>query len=220
MLAGGFIFMSEVYSKGEDCVWLAQQLKTQMDGYVSFNQFGIDNPILTGVYNKDGIGGPWYSLEDVRFYIKFCKGEFLRIQIELGCNSNESVISAMDELIKALVSVKQGAIPIGYPLAIYRTDNSLTSEYAFKNQAMIIEKLKNNIMFDDGYIENLKLLRTCNNCNHSLFVFEVESESENLYCTNCCYKQTQENDMCINHEFEDGKEPIIKVLCKSICDNK
>lgn len=194
--------MKEVYSKGEDCAWLAQQLKTKMGRYVSFNQFGIDNPILTGVYDKDGIGGPWYSMESVHFYIKFCKGEFLRIQIELGCNKNEDVISAMCELIKALLSVKQGDTLIGYPLAIYETDNCLTSEYAFKNQEAIIESLKNNTMFDDGYIENLRFLRTCNNCNHGSFAFEVESGNETLYCTDYGIDApTQENDTCMNHEL-------------------
>lgn len=214
---GGFAFMKEIYSKSKDCVWLAQQLKTQMGRYVSFNQFGIDNTILTGVYDKEGIGGPWYSIETVRFYIKFCKGEFLRVQIELGCNSNEDVVSAMNELIKALASVKQGDISIGYPLAIYKTNNSLTSEYAFKNQITIIEQLKNNTMFDDGDIENLTFLRICNNCNHGSYSFEIEDGSETLYCTDGgCDTQTQENNVCENHEFEDGEEPIIKVLCKSI----
>lgn len=213
--------MKEVYSKGEDCAWLAQQLKMQMGRYVSFNQFGIDNPILTGVYDKNGIGGPYYSMEAVRFYIKFCKGEFLRIQIELGCNSNENTISAMNELIRALAFIKQGDTLIGYPLAIYKTDDSLTSEYAFKNQVTVIERLKNNTMFDDGYIEDLRFLRTCNNCSHSSFAFEKDSENKTLYCTDGgCNTQIQENDICMNHEFKDGEEPIIKVLCKSIFDNK
>lgn len=213
--------MKEVFSRGEDCEWLAYQLKEQMGSLVSFNAFGIDNQILTGVYDKRRLGGPWYSRETVRFYIKFCKGEFLRIQIELSCNDNENVISAMNELIKALVSIKQGDTLIGYPLAIYKTGDYLTSEYAFKNKEEVIDKLKTNTMFDDGYIENLKFVRLCNNCHYCSYSFYVESGSEALYCTDGGIDtQTQENDMCMNHEFIDNEEPDIKALCKRICDNK
>lgn len=209
--------MKEVYSKGEDCAWLAQQLKNQMGRNVSFNKFGIDNPLLTGVYDKDGIGGPYYGKESVRFYIKFCKNEFLRIQIDIACNSSEDITSAMDELIQALALIKQGDTLIGFPLAIYETDDCLTSEYAFKNPETIIESLKNNTMFDDGSIENLRFLRTCNNCTYGPYALEVESGKETLYCTYYGIDApTQENETCINHEFIDGEEPDIKVLCKSI----
>lgn len=213
--------MKEVFSSGTHCAWLAQQLKEQMGRHVSFNQFGIDNPILTGVYVKNGIGGPWYSFDDVTFYIKFCKGEFLRIQIDLGCNSNENVVTAMSELIKALAPIKQGDTSIGFPLAIYKINDSLTSEYAFKNQETIIESLKNNTMFDDSYIEKLRFFGTCNNCIHGSYALEVESGEETLYCTDGgCDTQTKENETCTHHEFEDGEKPNIKVFCKSICDDK
>lgn len=89
----------------------------------------------------------------------------------------------MNELIKVLASVKQKDILIGYPLAIYKTNNCLISEYIFKNQVTIIQKLKNNTMYDEGYIEDLRFLRTCNNCSHGSFAFEVESGNETLYCT-------------------------------------
>lgn len=211
--------MEEIYSKSKDCVWLAQQLKNQMGGHVSFNQFGIDNQILTGVYVKNGIGGPYYGEEDVRFYIKFCKNEFLRIQIDMGCNSSENIASAMDELIQALSFVKQEDKLIGFPIAIYETSDCLTSEYAFKNLEATIESLKNNTMFDDGYIKNLRFLRTCNNC--ICYAFEEESGKETLYCKNGDYDtQMQENENCMNHGFEDGERQNIKVLCRSICDDK
>ena len=184
-----------IHYYGKDCAWLAQQLKNQMGRYVSFNEFGIDNQILTGVYSKCGTGGPYYRAEDVRFYIKFCKNEFLRIQIEIGCNSNENIAFAMNELIKSLASIKQEDTLIGFPLAIYETNDCLTSEYAFKNQETIIESLKNNTMFDDDSIKNLRLLRTSDNCIYGSYAYEAESEKETLYDN-------------------------IKVLCKSICDNK
>ena len=69
-------------------------------------------------------------------------------------------------------------------------------------------------MYDEGYIEDLRFLRTCNNCSHGSFAFEVESGNETLYCTDGgCDTQTQENDMCMNHEFVYNEEPNIKVLC-------
>ncbi len=214
--------MKEVLSKGEHCKWLAKQLKNLMGGYVSFNEFGLNNPILSGVYINGGIRcGPYYSKKDVRFYIKYCRGEFLKIQIEFGCNHKESIISAMTELIKALASIKQEDTLIGLPLAIYKIEDILTCEYAFKNQEIIIESLRNNTMFDDGCIENLRFLRTCNNCMYGSYAFEVESGKETLYCTDGgCDTQTFENETCINHKFEDGESPNIRVLCKSICENK
>lgn len=214
--------MKEVFSKGEDCAWLAQQLKNQMEGYVSFNKFGIDNSILTGVYIKSGLGGgPYYGKEDVRFYIKFCKNEFLRIQIEFGSNNNENIALAMYELIKALALIKQGNSLIGLPLAIYGTEDCLTSEYAFNNLETIIESLKNDTMFDDGHVNNLQFLKNCNNCAHGSYAYEGELGKETLYCTDGgCDTQTQENETCLNHEFEDGEEENVIVLCRKICDNK
>lgn len=210
--------MEEVYSKGENCAWLAQQLKNQMGRSVSFNKFGIDNPILTGVYEKEGVGGPYYGKDAVIFNIKFCKNEFLRIQIEIDCNSSENVTDAMYELIQALALIDTS---IGFPLAIYETSGCLTSEYIFKNPETIIESLKNNTMFDYGSVENLRFLRNCNNCVYGSYAFEVESGKETLYCKDGgCDTQTEENETCINHEFEEGERPDIKDLCRSICVNK
>lgn len=154
--------MKEVFSKGEDCAELAQCLKNKMDNYVSFNWLGIDNPILTGVYCKNGTHFPFYGKDDVRFYIKFCKNEFLRIQMEVFPYNRENIALAMSELIQALVSIEQGDTPIGFPLAIYSTDDWLTSEYAFKNMESIMESLENNTRFDDGSVENLNFLSDIN----------------------------------------------------------
>lgn len=153
--------MEDVYSRSEDVMWLAQRLKNVMGGYVSFNQFGIDNPLLTGVYCKDGRGGgPYYSKDDVRFYIKFCKDEFLRIQIPENCYKIENVILAMEELVNAISFTKKEGISLGSPLAIYQTDECLTCEYAFKNQKEVAQMLQNNTMFDDGEVSNLRLLNS------------------------------------------------------------
>lgn len=217
---GGFVFMEEVYSKSKDCVWLAQQLKNQMGGNISFNKFGIDNPILTGVYSKSGIGGPYYAQKDVRFFIKYCKNDFLRIQIDIGCNSSEDIACAMNELIQALALIKQEDTLIGFPLAIYETGGCLTSEYAFKNLETVIESLKNNTIFDNDCIRNLRFLSICSNCIMGSYAYEVESGKETLYCTDGgCDTQTQENRTCISHEFADGESLNIKLLCRSICDN-
>lgn len=192
-----------------------------MGRYVSFNKFGIDNQILTGVYDKDGIGGPYYGKDTVRFYIKFCKNKALRIQIEIDCNNNENIVSAMNEIVLALSTIKQGDKVIGFPLAFYETSDCLTCEYAFENKESTIEALKNNTMFDDGDIKNLSFFGTCNNCMYGSYSFEVESQKEILYCTDGgCDTQTQENETCINHKFEDGEIQDIKVLCKSICNSK
>lgn len=208
------MFMKEVFSKSEDCVWLAHQLKNQMGDYVSFNEFGIDSPILTGVYDKKGIGGPYYNSESVRFYIKFCKGEFLRVQIEIGCSSNENVANAMNELIKALASIKQEEALIGLPIAIFEVSGSLTSEYAFKNPEIVIESLKNNTMFDDENIKDLRFLKTCNKgiCWSDAFGVGPSKDGSDI--------QIQENETDINTGFEEGVRPYIKALCKNICDNK
>jgi len=209
--------MEEVLSNGEHCAWLAQQLRDQMGSYVSFNWFGITNPILAGVYDKNGVNGPYHSKDAVRFYIKFCKEEFLRIQIELGYRSNENVAIAMSELIKALASIKQGDTSIGLPLAIYEVGKYLTGEYAFKNKETVIEDLKNNTMFDDDHLKKLVFLGNCNNCIYK----SSEEEKATFYSTIGDYDtETKENETCINHEFIDGEVPDIKVLCKSICDNK
>ncbi len=199
--------MKEVFSKGEDCRWLAQELKNQMDSYISFNKFGIDNPVLTGVYDKKRIGGPC-----VRFYIKFCKGEFLRIQIDIGDNNNENIAAAMTELINALANIKQDDNPIiGFPLAIYKVENILTSEYVFKNQEEVIEALKNNTRYADDDIEDLRFLRTCKNCHYGSY------SNETLYCTyGIPDMETREDETCIEHEYEEGEEAIIKELCSSI----
>lgn len=210
------MLMEKTFSKGENCAWLAQQLKKQMGESISLNQFGIDSSMLAGVYVKNGINSLDNKKENIKFYIKFRKNEFLRIQIKMDPNNSENIIDAMSELIEALAAIQQENTSIGFPLAIYETSGCLTSEYAFKDLEAAIESLKKNSMCDDGSIENLRFLRTCNNCTYG-----SESGKETLYCTDGgCDTETKENETCINHEFEDGEEPDIKVLCRSIFDNK
>lgn len=215
------MFMEKAFSKGENCAWLAQQLKKQMGESISLNQFGIDSSMLAGVYVKNGINSLGNEKENIKFYMKFRKNEFLRIQIKIDSSNSENIIDAMSELIEALVAIQQGNTSIGFPLAIYETSGCLTSEYAFKDLEAAIESLKKNSMRDDGSIENLRFLRTCNNCTYGSYGLEVALGKETLYCTDGgCDTETQKNETCINHEFEDGEEPDIKVLCRSIFDNK
>ncbi len=214
--------MNEVFSKGEDCAWLAQELKNKMGGYVSFNKFGIENSVLTGVYIKSGISkGPFYEKEDVRFHIKFCKNEFLRIQIETGLNSSDDIALAMQELIKALETIKQENKFIKLPLAIYKVDGALTSEYAFKNKKLTVKALKNDTMFDDGHIENLNFLRNCYNCAYYAHHYtQVTIKKVTLYCEKGHYDvMPEENKECTKHKFLNGEMPDIKALCEDICDN-
>lgn len=210
--------MEEVSSKVNDCKWLANRLKIQMGKYVSFNQYGMDKQTLIGTYNKRGTEGPsWFNTGTTVFYIKFCKGDFLRIQIEIGSDSND-ISNAMIELTKALAPIIQDGKPIGFPLAIYRVGDLLTCEYSFKNPELIISALKDNTMFDDVSIENLNFVNTCKDCDYGSYTIE-ESGNAALYCTNNCSRKTQEDNTCIDHKFLDGRRPNINLLCYSICDN-
>lgn len=208
--------MENIYSKSEDVMWLAQQLKNKLNQYVSFNKFGISNPVLTGVYCKNRSHAPYYSHEDVRFFIKFCKGEFLRIQISKGCNTNKDIVNAMDALINTLSVIDIENKPIGFPLAIYETEEDLTSEYAFKNIKETIKALKEGTFFDDGSISNLLFTKNCDNCNFGSYGLDCTTGKETLYCTiyNGVDTETLPDDTCEEHIMIDGEIPNIKVLCQ------
>lgn len=203
--------MENIYSKSEDVMWLALELKNKLDKYISFNSFGIDNPILTGVYSKNGSIAPYYTNKDVRFYIKFCRGEFLRIQISKGNNKEKDVINAMDVLVDTLSSINN----VGCPLALYEIDEALTCEYAFKNIEETIEALKSGTFFDSGSISNLVILRNCDNCNMGSYGLDCETGEETLYCTiGGVDSETLANDICESHKTIDGYSPNVKKYIK------
>lgn len=192
--------MVNIYSKSEDVVWLAHELKNSLGEHISFNSFGITNPILTGVYTKEGHRGPYYRDGDIRFYIKFCKDCFLRIQIPEECNKAEDVINAMDALVNAISTINVNNSAIGFPLAIYETDKcdkSLTCEYAFKRVEKTIKALQDGTIFDDDDVLNLKFI------NKTKIVGEILSE-----------------DICNDKEISDKNIPNIKILCNNFDINK
>lgn len=210
--------MENIYSKGEDVKWLAYEIKNKLGSKVSFNEFGIDNPILTGIYCNNGCRAPYYGKDAVRFYIKFCKGYFLRIQIPEDCNKEENILNAMSGLIDGISTIVVNGSYIGYPLALYETDSCLTSEYSFKEIDKTIKDLKDNTFFDDGDVTNLEFVRTCENCDFGSYGLEFSSGEETLYCkTGGVDLETKPTDVCEDHQEIEGDFGFNKVKVK--CSN-
>ncbi len=206
------------YSRGEDCKKIAYELKKVLKEKVSFNYYGIDNPILEGVFCKNRSFAPFYKDSDVMFFIKYNKSGFLRIAIDFKANKKEDIINAMEELIIALTKISIDEKPIGMPLAMYETDQSLVTEYAFTNVIETINALETNTLFKtDEKINNIRYFNNCNNCINKASVIDCDIDKELSYCTkkdNEINPDTLRN--CDQHEYVSDLKEIIKTLIKNI----
>jgi len=202
--------MENIMSETEDVVWLAHKLKDSLDEKVLINSFGIYSPILEGKYAKDNNYCRRFSSDEIRFYIKYNKEHFLRIQIEdTSYNSKEEKLNALYSLTKAIGMIKkEDGTLIGLPLALYsassgENDKILTVDWAFSNVDEWITSLKENTMFDDGAsIENLQLIENPrNNQDKPMKVFVGCSSSDDIpteyfdECTTFLAKLMKDKDL-------------------------
>lgn len=207
--------MEEIRSNSEDVMLLAKELKCSLDNYVSFNFFGIDNEILTGVYLENGTGKTFSKRDGVRFYIKFCKEQFLRIQIPQLNKDSKDVYYAMDALVNSISKIHIDGINLGFPLAIYIVDGTLACEYPYRKKKQTIRALKENTLFNDSSISDLHFLKNCSNCNLSIYGQSLDTGEKKLYCTNGGVESdTLPSNICADHEQVTGAIPNLLLLSK------
>ena len=152
--------MINYISKTEDVKWLAYKLKDALESKISINQYGLNQEVLHGYYDKEMCCRFDYFKLD--FHIKYNRNYFLRLGIgedSVG-KSYQEKINALKDIGKVVINLESMVDKkIGPPLAFYNavSEDSVvpTLEWAFRNQAEYIEELRNGTIFDDADIENL-----------------------------------------------------------------
>jgi len=152
--------MINYISRTEDVKWLAYKLKNALGSKISINQYGLNQEVLHGYYDKEMCCRFDYFKLD--FYVKYNRNYFLRIGVGENCfnKSYEEKIEALKDIGKVIIDTESAAgKKIGYPLAFYKAvfeDSSVpTLEWAFRNQEEYTEELRRGTIFDDARIEDL-----------------------------------------------------------------
>lgn len=166
--------MTEFFSKSQDVEFLAYELKRILGDKIEINFFTLGQEVLTGKICLDDTKS--LRFDGIDFNIKYSKDEFLRV------NAGEIyVISSYiekEQALKVLVdAISKIALRdnnyIGSPDAFYQIDNGgfyiPFYDWVWENKEEYLNELKNNTMFDDANIENLRI-----------FNKEIEKEFQKL----------------------------------------
>lgn len=152
--------MINYISRTEDVKWLAYKLKNALDSKISINQYGLNQEVLHGYYDKEMCCRFDYFKLD--FYVKYNRNYFLRIGVGENSfhKSYEEKLEALKDIGRVIIDTESiTGKQFGYPLAFYKAvfEDSVvpTLEWAFKNQEEYTEALKNGTLFDDAFVENL-----------------------------------------------------------------
>ncbi len=147
----------QMYSKDEDCFELYKLLKRNLGEKIDF--YGTP---YTGLFE-----GKYYSeYEDddvfekgIPFYVKYCKGGFLRVSVGNYIIHEASVgekLAALSSLYEALRT------EFGDPTVFYTTKNdkrkAVSFQWSFINRKEEIQKFKDGTYFDDDEIDKLIII--------------------------------------------------------------
>lgn len=153
--------MSEIFSKVEDCYFLAKRLIKKLGNKIEFDG-AIRTATPSGKYlssyrrnNKEYMfNGQW-----VPFYFKFSDKEFLRI----GVGSNYLKGSSFGERMAVLSDFYEVlSEEYGEPTVFYTTKNDdeklISLQWSFVNKKEEIKRFKSGTYFDDAEIETLIII--------------------------------------------------------------
>lgn len=145
--------MKEIYSNEKDCrqlkIKLAKALgeKVRMKGYeivdAEYHSFPLSMYETYQAYDKD----------QLKFYCKFCKNEFLRIDVENYCfkASEGHKLAALSDCYEALLD------EFGEPTVFYTLkddeEDGLHFQWAFTNKEETTNEFLHGFPFDDGEVD-------------------------------------------------------------------
>lgn len=151
--------MEEMFSKREDIVFIAKELKKILEEKISINTFTLVNEVLTGKICLDETKITRFN--GIDFNIKFSKGEFLRLNVgEIYILSPYEVKEeTLKVLMEAISQIQIDGCILGNPDAFYQIEENRTlipyCEWIFTKKEEYLAEMKNNTLFDDASIKNL-----------------------------------------------------------------
>ena len=142
--------MKELYSNSNDCYELAKILYRSLGNKIEFYGSFLANPLPNGKYYTNGHSDP------VKFYYKYCKDGFLRVQIGNYYRSDNTLgqkLAALSDFYEVLYK------EFGNPLVFYTTldddEGLLSMHWSFIDKENELKKFKEGTYFDDAKIDQL-----------------------------------------------------------------
>ena len=142
--------MKELYSNGSDCYELAKILYRSLGNKLDFYGGYVYNPLANGKYYTNGHSNP------VKFYYKYCKDGFLRVQIGNYYGNDNTLgqkLAALSDFYEVLYK------EFGNPLVFYTTldddEGILSMHWSFIDKENELKKFKEGTYFDDAIIDKL-----------------------------------------------------------------